>query len=106
MFLHLGNGVSVRTKDVIAIQDFSLFQNGPGKDLLAAKREAGLVVNTLELGPEDEHESIKALVLTEDKIYLSVISPLTLKRRSELAFTTIDAVDSTKKTTETSLVTE
>ena len=106
MFLHLGNGVSVRTKDVISIQDFALFQNGPGRELLAAKREAGRVINTLELGPEDEHESIKSLVLTDDKIYLSVISPLTLKRRSELTFTTIDTADSTKKTTETSFVTE
>lgn len=104
MFLHLGNGVSVRTKDVIAIQDFALFQNGPGKELLEAKRKAGLVVNTLELAPE--YESIKALVLTEDRIYLSVISPLTLKRRSELAFTTIDVADPANKTTETSMVTE
>ena len=106
MFLHLGNGVSVRTKDVIAIQAFALFQNGPGKELLEAKRQAGLVVNTLELAPEYEHESIKALVLTEDRIYLSVISPLTLKRRSELAFTTIDVADPANKTTETSMVTE
>lgn len=106
MFLHLGNGVSVRTKDVIAIQDFTIFQDGPGREMLEARRKAGLVVNTLDLGPKDEHDSIKSLVLTEDRIYLSVISPLTLKRRSELAFTTIDIADSTKKTTETSFVTE
>lgn len=106
MFLHLGNGVSVRTKDVISIQDFAIFQAGPGKEMLDAGRKAGRVVNTLDLGPKDEGDSIKSLILTAERIYLSVISPLTLKRRSELAFTTIDITDSTKKTTETSFVTE
>lgn len=32
MFLHLGNGISVKTSDIIAIQDFALFKSGPGND--------------------------------------------------------------------------
>ena len=30
MFLHLGNGMSVRTKDVIAIHDYTIFAKGAG----------------------------------------------------------------------------
>lgn len=86
MFLHLGNGVSVRTKEVIAIQDYAVFQDGPGKELLEKQCREGRLINTLALGAQDAGESIKSLILTEENIYLSVISPLTLKRRSELAF--------------------
>lgn len=103
MFLHLGNGVSVRTKDVIAIQSYALFQDGPGSKLLAAGQAAGKVVYTLDPGSEGEGESIKSLILTTDKIYLSAISPLTLKRRSELAFHTIDTSDTTDKTDKTEM---
>ena len=28
MFLHLGNGASVRTKDIIAIYDYEMFRDG------------------------------------------------------------------------------
>ncbi|SFT69706.1 protein of unknown function [Selenomonas sp. GACV-9] len=97
MFLHLGNGVSVRTKDVIAIQSYALFQDGPGGELLAAGLAADKVINTLVLGHEEDGESIKSLIITTDKIYLSAISPLTLKRRSELAFHTIDTSGTTDK---------
>lgn len=86
MFLHLGNGVSVRTKDVIAIQDYAIFQDGPGRELLEKQCREGRIINTLALGTQEDGESIKSLILTEENIYLSVISPLTLKRRSELAF--------------------
>ena len=103
MFLHLGNGVSVRTKDVIAIQSYALFQDGPGGEFLAASRAEGKVVNTLDLGDDDGNESIKSLIITTDKIYLSAISPLTLKRRSELAFTTLDAPDITDKNAKTDM---
>ena len=87
MFLHLGNGVSVRTKDVVTINDYALFQAGPGKALLERQRAAGLLVSTLD--PDDE-TPIKSLILTKDKAYLSVISPLTLKRRSQPVYDTLD----------------
>ena len=87
MFLHLGNGVSVRTKDVVTINDYALFQAGPGKALFERQRAAGLLVSTLD--PDDE-TPIKSLILTKDKAYLSVISPLTLKRRSQLVYDTLD----------------
>lgn len=102
MFLHLGNGVSVRTKDVIAIQDYAVFQDGPGKKLLEKKRQEGKIINTLDLGTKDAEESIKSLILTEDHIYLSVISSLTLKRRSELAFSKKGFSETADKTTESS----
>lgn len=102
MFLHLGNGISVRTKEVIAIQDYAIFQNGTGKNLLEKQRLKGKVVNTLAFETPDNGESIKSLILTEDAIYLSVISPLTLKRRSELAFNTTEFREILEKTTESS----
>ena len=87
MFLHLGNGVSVRTKDVIAISDYALFQDGPGKELLEHHKATGLLVSTR---PAGDATPIKSLILTNDKTYLSVISPLTLKRRSQLVYDTLD----------------
>ena len=84
MFLHLGNGFSVRTKDILAIQSSEVFRDGPGKEMLDRRMADGRVVNALY--PEDEKAEVKALILTAHKIYLSAISPLTLKRRSELAF--------------------
>ena len=87
MFLHLGNGVSVRTRDVIAISDYALFQDGPGKELLDRHQAAGLLVSTRRAGDDTP---IKSLILTKDKTYLSVISPLTLKRRSQQVYDTLD----------------
>lgn len=87
MFLHLGNGVSVWTKDVVTINDYALFLAEPGKALLEQKRAAGLLVSTLD--PADE-TPIKSLILTKDKAYLSVISPLTLKRRAQLVYDILD----------------
>ena len=100
MFLHLGNGVSVRTKKILAIQDYAVFQNGPGRELLKRKYQDGLVINTLEFGQNVDGEGIKSLILTEDKIYLSAISPLTLKRRSELALSKAELSEISEKLTE------
>lgn len=81
MFLHLGNGASVRAKDVIAIYDYNLFRRGDNAKFLQKRREQCKVVRTNE-----NRETIKSLVITKDTIYLSVISPLALKRRSRLVY--------------------
>ena len=87
MFLHLGNGVSVKIKDVIAISDYALFQDGAGKEMLERYKASGRLVGTRRAGDETP---IKSLILTKDKTYLSVISPLTLKRRSQQVYDTLD----------------
>ena len=87
MFLHLGNGVSVKIKDVIAISDYALFQDGAGKEMLERYKASGRLVGTR---PAGDATPIKSLILTKDKTYLSVISPLTLKRRSQQVYDTLD----------------
>ena len=74
MFLHLGSGYSVRTKEIVAIFDYALFDKKslplPGKEPVSCL--------------EDGEEGIKSLVLTEKAVYLSAISSLTLKKRAVL----------------------
>ncbi len=90
MFLHLGNGVSVRTKDVIAIHDYALFQKGAGSEFLAHEQAAGRLVNSLPLDIRQDEEAKKSLIITAAKTYLSAISPWTLKRRSQMVYDTMD----------------
>jgi len=68
VFLHLGSGYSVRSKDIIAIFDYSLFED---------KLQNRKITSCLE----DSRESVKSVVLTDREIYLSAISSLTLKKR-------------------------
>jgi hypothetical protein len=74
MFLHLGSGYSVRTREIVAIFDYALFDKQklplPGKEPISCL--------------EDGEDSIKSLVLTEKAVYLSAISSLTLKKRAVL----------------------
>lgn len=97
MFLHLGNGMSVRTKDVIAIHDYALFQKGAGRVFLAHEQAAGRLENTLPLDIRQDEEAKKSLIITDGKTYLSAISPWTLKRRSQMVY---DTMDSDKDTAE------
>ena len=90
MFLHLGNGMSVRTKDVIAIHDYALFQTGAGSEFLAHEQAAGRLENTLPVDIRNDEEAKKSLIITDDKTYLSAISPWTLKRRSQMVYDTMD----------------
>ena len=90
MFLHLGNGMSVRTKDVIAIHDYSIFAKGAGSEFLAHEQAAGRLENTLPLDIRNDEEAKKSLIITDGKTYLSAISPWTLKRRSQMVYDTMD----------------
>lgn len=81
MFLHLGNGASVRTKDIIAIYDYNMFRDGDNARFLEKRRREGRVLRA-----DATRETIKSLVITPDKMYLSVISPATLRRRSRQIF--------------------
>lgn len=76
MFLHLGSGYSVRSKDIIAIFDYSLFED---------KLQNRKITSCLE----DSRESVKSVVLTDREIYLSAISSLTLNKRVGLINTFI-----------------
>ena len=84
MFLHLGNGVSVMTRDVIAIYDYMGFfiKDVPeNKRYLQRCQKEGRVVRT-----NTEKELIKSVVVTIDKVYLSVLSSTALKKRAQLFY--------------------
>ena len=84
MFLHLGNGVSVRTRDVIAIYDYMGFfiKDVPdNRHYLQRCQKEGRVVKT-----NTESELIKSVVVTVDKVYLSVLSSTALKKRAQLFY--------------------
>lgn len=76
LFIHLGNEVVIRAREIIAIFDMELFsQSEINEEFLKETRKGALVVN---IGEADT----KSLVITEDAVYLSPFSALTLKRRS------------------------
>ncbi len=91
MFLHLGNGISVRTKSVIAIHDYALFTKGTGSEFLAREQAAGRLENTLPAEIKNNAGARKSLIITDEKTYLSAISPWTLKRRSQMIYDTMDS---------------
>lgn len=95
MFLHLGNGVMVPLEDILFIGDYALFtQAGPAQELLADMQARGCVVNTLPLHPHfHEDMQIKSVVQTKERLYLSLISPLTLKGRSQKPLTSLGLND-------------
>ena len=101
MFLHLGNGISVRTKDVIAIHDYALFQKGTGSEFLKHEQAAGRLENTLPLEIRQDEEAKKSLIITDKKTYLSAISPWTLKRRSQMVYDTMETDKETLDLAET-----
>ncbi len=101
MFLHLGNGISVRTKDVIAIHDYALFQKGTGSEFMAHEQDNGRLENTLPLDIRQDEAAKKSLIITTEKTYLSAISPWTLKRRSQMVYDTMETDKETLDLAET-----
>lgn len=81
VFLHLGRNVSVRIADVVSIHDIRLFTTAgaPGGDLLARARVDGSVIDAAR------EKETKSVIITEKRIYLSAISPVTLMRRARQA---------------------
>ncbi|HEY8426447.1 MAG TPA: hypothetical protein VIK73_10610 [Limnochordales bacterium] len=78
MYVHLGDDVVIRARDVVAIVD------------LAAMQRRGLALDKI-LGSGD-HADVTwvgdgvgtSLVVTPDRLYVSPISPMTLRRRAAL----------------------
>ncbi|NEU32663.1 DUF370 domain-containing protein [bacterium LRH843] len=76
MFIHLGGDVIIRSKDIIAILNRDIKEVSPTtKHFLKAeeKRKKKTVIST---------EDSKSIVLTNDEIFYSPISALTLNRRA------------------------
>ncbi len=77
MFLHLGNDISIKTKDIISIHDYNIFKSGENKEIFIIMVKRKAVYNSKGL-----LKNAKSLIITKDYWYLSAISPLTLKRRA------------------------
>ena len=74
MFLHLGDDFSVRVDKVISVHDYQCLSNSEdGRKFLSDKKKT---VEDVSGG------NPKSVVVTDRKIYLSKLSPGTLKKRA------------------------
>ena len=73
MFLHLGGDFSVRVEEIISVLDYKYMnETDTGKKYMTDMKDR--IYNVAG-------EKIKSVVVTDDKIYLSKLSPATLKKR-------------------------
>lgn len=78
MFLHLGGDVVVPKNEVIAILNIQLMKkNETNKEFMKISDEEGFT-NTIS-----DKDSAKSVIITTKNIYLSPISSVTLKKRSD-----------------------
>ncbi|WP_227936891.1 extracellular matrix regulator RemB [Alkalihalobacillus deserti] len=77
MFIHLGGDVIIRSKDIIAILNWDVQEQSQvtGTHLKEEeKRKKKIIISK---------DYIKSVVLTNDEIYYSPVSSLTLNRRAQ-----------------------
>ena len=75
MFLHLGADMVVPLRDVIAITDLKTAKSGINSDFIKKMRDEKKVLDVSE-------NDAKSFIITTNKVYLSAISSLTLKKRA------------------------
>ena len=73
----IGGNMSIDSNTLVGIVDYSYFAQGENKVLLEKLAQEKRLVN---LAAES---SPRALVITTDKAYISAITPLTLKKRTD-----------------------
>lgn len=74
MFLHIGSSRIVFHRDIIGIFDLNLKENPINRQFLESFRETRFL-------EANEYKKYKSFVVTEEKVKLSPISPMTLARR-------------------------
>lgn len=79
MFLHLGTDTVVALKDVISISDYRSFRSASNRDFIKKMHNDNAVIDISGNDP-------KSFVVVGEKVYLSAISSLTLKKRAENMF--------------------
>lgn len=78
MFIHLGGDVVVSKEEVIAILNTQLLKKAEtNREFIESAESDGFI------SPISDRNNAKSLVITSKKIYLSPISSVTLKKRSE-----------------------
>lgn len=76
MFIHIGNGEVVPTKDVIMILDIDTSDSQDTSDFLQIAKEEGFVEE------KSDDEKKKSLIILDKKIVFSPISSTTLLKRA------------------------
>ena len=89
MYIHLGDGVNIRSKDITAIMDYKLLLSPTSADYLRQKREQGELVE-LEKDPDEK----RSFVITTDKIYVSSLSTAALRKRVQMPWELEDELTS------------
>ncbi len=77
MFLHLGGGTAIHTREILGIYARSLLSDEALKDFEAKGRVIHL---------EAPDREAKSVILTDAKIYLSILTPTTLASRTKWTF--------------------
>jgi hypothetical protein len=77
MFLHLGGDVVVPKKDIIAILDHRTRLSPATKEFLEIAKDEGFIK---KISQSDKN---KSYIVTTKEIYISPISCITLRKRSE-----------------------
>ncbi|MBU8905753.1 extracellular matrix regulator RemB [Desertibacillus haloalkaliphilus] len=78
MFIHLGGDTVIRSKDVVAILDSEMENTSSDTtDFLDAFRKSNQIIEISE-------DLTKSIVVTEEHVYFSPISSVTLKRRAQV----------------------
>ncbi|WP_028784485.1 extracellular matrix regulator RemB [Thalassobacillus devorans] len=81
MFIHIGDDQVIRSKDVVAIIDHTLISSSSIiEEMIYNQRKEKNVVET-------QTQEAKAIVITDDQIYFSPLSVMTLKKRANMMAT-------------------
>lgn len=79
MFVHIGGDIVVRTKEIISINDINTTSSEATKEFLEIAKEEGFIEDIANGQPKS------FIIINKDnqqKIYLSPISSLTIKKRA------------------------
>ncbi len=77
MFLHIGGDLVLPFSSIISIHDIRIFSEGVNREYIEKLDRQGRLVHL-----KDKEKVPKAAVVTDEAVYLSAISSLTLKRRA------------------------
>lgn len=80
MYLHLGGTTIIPKRDIIAILDSKTNKSQATREFIQIAEDEDFII------PITSKEKIKSFVITSNKIYMSPISCVTLKKRSSGLF--------------------
>ncbi|EKN68724.1 hypothetical protein M670_02770 [Schinkia azotoformans MEV2011] len=80
MFLHLGEDIVLQTKEIVAIIDSNLAEESEIlKEFIDVNNKKNNIVHISD-------GTVKSIVVTENKVYFSPLTAVTLKRRSQYIY--------------------